>query len=303
MNFNSLKYLFTEGLKNLLNNVFMALASIGVLTACLLIVGASVLFKINLKNIISFMGQQSTVVVYLKDNAKQEQIDEFMNLFKNNENINSVDFTTKEKALENFAKKYNNGVAFKALTTNNVLPPSINIHIKNVEEIEEILKIANDPKYQEMVEETKAPTKYTNAIKEFNKTTNIFGSLLILALVAASLVIISNTIRATIFARRREIAIMKQVGATDSFVRFPFLIEGASIGVISAFFAFCLTAVLYKTTTLMLTRYSSSFLNSMFSTLVPFKDVSILMSISFLFCGVLAGAIGSIICLFRYLKI
>lgn len=303
MKFNSIKYLFFEGLKNLLNNVFMAIASIGVLTACLLIVGFSVLLKINMKNIISFMGQQSTIVIFLKDEAKPELVEELKNVFKNNENVKEVEYVSKEQAIQIFNKKYNNEIMSKTVLENNILPASLNVHIKNVEKSEDIISSAKNEKYLQIIEFIKAPTKYMSAIKEINKTTRIFSTVLIFALIIASLFIISNTIRATVFARRREIAIMKQVGATNSFVRFPFLVEGSAIGLISAIIAFILTAVLYKTINLMITKYSSDFLNSMFSTLVSFKSVSFLMAISFLVCGTLTGAIGSIISLMRYLKI
>ena len=302
MNFSSIKYLVKEGLRNLLNNIFMAIASIGVLTACLLVVGFSVLLKMNIKKIVTFMGQQSTVVIYLKDEAKNDQIEKLSNRLKDHENTNSLEFISKEQALEIFSKKYKNEAAKEALLKNNVLPASINVHIKNVENLEDTLNVANEAEFSEIIEQIKTPTKYADAIKEFNKTTNLFGTTLIIALIAASLLIISNTIRAAIFSRRREIAIMKQVGATNNFVRFPFIIEGFTIGTISAIIAFGLTAILYKIILSLLTKYSSSFLNSMFSTLVTFKNVSILIAVNFLIYGTLTGALASMICLKRYLK-
>ncbi len=303
MNFNSIKYLFIEGIKNLFRNIFMALASIGVLTACLIIVGFSVLLRENLKHIVGFMGQQSAIITYIKDGATIEKITELSNDLKNQNNVKSVKFITKEDALKNFSKKINNEAILKALQNKNVLPASIVTTVKDVEKIEEIMNIQKNAKFNDIIEEIRFPTKYANAIMEFSKTVKFFGTILIISLILASLIIISNTIRASVFSRRREIAIMKQVGATDSFVRFPFLIEGATIGLISATIAFFLTAILYKGINSMVTKYSSDFLNEMFSTLVKFKDVSIMLSVSFLLCGMFAGGIGSLISLRRYLKI
>ena len=302
MNLSTIKYLIKEGFKNLLNNVIMAMASIGVLTACLLIVGFSVLLKMNIKKVVTFMGQQSTIVIYLKDGANNEKIEKLSNSLKEHENTNSLEYISKEQALEIFSKRYGNETAKEALLKNNVLPASINVHIKNVENLEDVLKVAKNEEFSEIVEQIKTPTKYANAIKEFNKTTKLFGTVLIAALIAASLLIISNTIRAAIFSRRREIAIMKQVGATNSFVRFPFIVEGFLIGTVSATIAFGLTAVLYEAVLTLLTKYSSDFLNSMFSTLVTFKEVSVLIAINFLIYGTLTGALASIICLKRHLK-
>lgn len=303
MNFNSIKYLFIEGIKNLFRNIFMALASIGVLTACLIIVGFSVLLRENLKHIVGFMGQQSAIITYIKDGATIEKITELSNDLKNQNNVKSVKFITKEDALKNFSKKINNEAILKALQNKNVLPASIVTTVKDVEKIEDIMNIQKNAKFNDIIEEIRFPTKYANAIMEFSKTVKFFGTILIISLILASLIIISNTIRASVFSRRREIAIMKQVGATDSFVRFPFLIEGATIGLISATIAFFLTAILYKGINSMVTKYSSDFLNEMFSTLVKFKDVSIMLSVSFLLCGMFAGGIGSLISLRRYLKI
>ena len=303
MNFNSIKYLFIEGIKNLFRNIFMALASIGVLTACLIIVGFSVLLRENLKHIVGFMGQQSAIITYIKDGATIEKITELSNDLKNQNNVKTVKFITKEDALKDFSKKINNEAILKALQNKNVLPASIVTTVKDVEKIEEIMNIQKNAKFNDIIEEIRFPTKYANAIMEFSKTVKFFGTILIISLILASLIIISNTIRASVFSRRREIAIMKQVGATDSFVRFPFLIEGATIGLISATIAFFLTAILYKGINSMVTKYSSDFLNEMFSTLVKFKDVSIMLSVSFLLCGMFAGGIGSLISLRRYLKI
>ena len=249
------------------------------------------------------MGQQSAIITYIKDGATIEKITELSNDLKNQNNVKTVKFITKEDALKDFSKKINNEAILKALQNKNVLPASIVTTVKDVEKIEEIMNIQKNAKFNDIIEEIRFPTKYANAIMEFSKTVKFFGTILIISLILASLIIISNTIRASVFSRRREIAIMKQVGATDSFVRFPFLIEGATIGLISATIAFFLTAILYKGINSMVTKYSSDFLNEMFSTLVKFKDVSIMLSVSFLLCGMFAGGIGSLISLRRYLKI
>ena len=303
MNFNSLKYLFKEGVKNLLNNIFMSLASIGVLTACLLLVGFSIILKNNVGNIIKKMGQESVINIYFKNETKPEQIEEMKNTLSTNENIEFVEHITKEKALETFKELYNNEIALEYLTKNNVLPISFNVHMKNIEKMEEILKITEEEKYKNIIDEVKAPTKFTKIIKDIDKTSKITSIILIIAFIIASIVIISNTIRAAVFSRRREIAIMKQVGATDSFVRFPFLIEGACIGAISAVIAFILSTIIYETIYAMLVKSSSEFLRSYFTTMIPFNEIALLLGIGYASFGILSGSIGSIISLRKYLKI
>ena len=303
MNFNSLKYLLKEGLRNLLNNIFMTLASVGVLTACLLLVGFSIVFKNNMENMIKKMGQESVVSIYFKDEAKPEQIEEMKNILNSNENVESVNHITKEAALEIFKKNFNNKSATEILTKENVLPVSLSIHIKNVEKMEEILNIAKEEKYKNIIEEIKAPTKFAEMMQNINKTTKLIGTILIISFIIAALVIISNTIRAAVFARRREIAIMKQVGATDNFVRFPFLIEGAMIGLISATIAFFLMMISYKIIYSTLINIPSEFLKMYFKTMIPFKKISTLLASGYIIFGVFTGSMGSFISLRRHLKI
>ncbi len=303
MNFNSLRYLFTEGLKNLFKNIFMTIASIGVLTACLLVVGFSLILKENLSNIIKYVGEEKTFFIFLTDDAKPEQIDDLKSCINSTNNVKSLKYITKNQALEEFHKTFNNDLAMRALKRTNVLPASIELNMKDISSIDEIYKILEDTRFSNVISSVNAPTKHAKIIKDVDKTSKVIGTAMIIFFVVASLAIISNTIRAAVFARRREIAIMKQVGATDSFVRFPFLIEGAAIGIIASIFAFFLTMLIYETLYTMLTRNQSAFLRSLFITMVPFKRVSFLISFGYLIFGTLAGSIGSLISVRKYLKI
>ena len=300
MNINSLRYLFFEGLKNVVKNKLMALASVGVLTACLIVVGCSVLLTGNMNNMVSYVGEQSTMVVFLKDGVDQADVDDLIASFENDSSVKRVNYVSKEQALVNYSRKINSDSAVKTLSEENILPASVNVHIGDMSNLDNVVDIA---KNCSIVENVVVPTNVTNIIKELGRTIGLFGALIVVALVLVSIVIISNTIRATVFARRREIAIMKQVGATDNFVRFPFLIEGMTIGVVSAIVAFFLICVGYETIVVILTENSSAFLKSMFSSLIKFGNIGWLMALGFLIGGILAGAIGSLISLRKYLSV
>lgn len=300
MNINSLKYLFFEGLKNVIKNKLMALASIGVLTACLIVVGCSALLTGNMNNMVSYIGEQSTMVVFLKDGVDQDDVDSLMESFENDSSIKRVNYVSKEQALINYSKRINSDSAVKTLSEENVLPASINVHIGDMSNLDNVVDIA---KNCSIVENVVVPTNVTNIIKELGKTVGLFGTAIVIALVLVSIVIISNTIRATVFARRREIAIMKQVGATDNFVRFPFLVEGMTIGVVSAIVAFFLVCVGYETIVVILTESSSAFLKSMFSSLIKFSNIGWIMALGFLLGGIFAGIVGSLISLRKYLSV
>lgn len=300
MNINSLKYLFFEGLKNVVKNKLMALASVGVLTACLIVVGCSVLLTGNMNNMVTYIGEQSTMVVFLKDEVDQADVDRLTASLKENNSVKEANYISKEQALLNYSKRMNSDSAIKTLSEENVLPASINVHISDMSDLDNLVEIS---KSSSVVENVVVPTNVTNVIKELGKTVGWFGTAIVLALILVSIVIISNTIRATVFARRREIAIMKQVGATDNFVRFPFLVEGMTIGFISAVIAFILICAGYQTVMVILTESSSAFLKSMFSSLMQFSSIGWIMALGFLVSGILAGVIGSLISLRKYLSV
>ena len=300
MNVNSLKYLFFEGLKNVIKNKLMALASIGVLTACLLAVGCSILITGNMNNMVVYVGEQSTMVAFLKNDAQQEDVDGLISSIESNDSVKDAEYISKEQALVNYSKKINSDSAIKTLAEENILPASVNVHIKDMAKLDDVVQVAQN---SSLVEHVSVPTNVTNMIKELGRTVGWFGTAVVLALIMTSLVIISNTIRATVFARRREIAIMKQVGATDNFVRLPFLVEGTTIGVISAIVAFVMIFVGYEAISVILTQNSSAFLKSMFSSLIKFGNVGFLMILGFLLGGILAGVAGSLISVRKYLSV
>ena len=300
MNINSLKYLFFEGLKNVVKNKLMALASVGVLTACLIVVGCSVLLTGNMNNMVTYIGEQSTMVIFLKDGVDHTDVDSLITSLEENNSVKEAKYISKEQALLSYSKRINSDSAIKTLSEENVLPASINVHISDMSDLDNLVEISND---SSVVENVVVPTNVTNVIKELGKTIGWFGTAIVIALILVSIVIISNTIRATVFARRREIAIMKQVGATDNFVRFPFLVEGMTIGFISAVIAFLLICIGYGTIMVILTENSSAFLKSMFSNLTKLGSISWIMALGFLVSGILAGVIGSLISLRKYLSV
>lgn len=297
---SSIRYLISEGFRNVSNNKLMSLASIGVLTACLLMVGFAVLLTENMNSIVGYVGEQSTVAVFIKDGSSQDDVDNLIELFNSNFSVKNVNYISKEQAYINYASQLGNDAAIKTLEEDNILPASINIYIKDMSRIDDIVSVAND---SSIVESVTAPTNIANTIKDLNNAIGWFGFSIVISLILVSLIIISNTIRATVFSRRREIGIMKQVGATNNFVRLPFLIEGMVIGLISAICAFILTFVGYEAVVKILTGNTSLFLKSMFTSLVPFWNIGWILAVGFLFGGILAGAIGSLISLRKHLSV
>lgn len=303
MNISSFSYLFKEGIKNLIHNKLMSLASIGVLTACLLVVGFSTLISENFNKSIDFIGEQSSITVFLKDGIDENKLNEVRQKFEHDDRVKKIENTSKEMALKDFTEKFNTNESNQLLLENNIMPASMEIFAKNVSFIDEIVnEIKESAKDFDFIDEIKYPSSTANTIKQLEITVSWFEVILILALIIVSLIIISNTIRATVFARRREIAVMKQVGATDNFVRFPFIIEGIAIGTLSACIAFFVVGVVYKAIMIILTNSSSDFLNSMFSNFVSFKKVGWFFAINFFVGGIGAGVISSLFSLKKIFK-
>ena len=135
MNVNSLKYLFFEGLKNVIKNKLMALASIGVLTACLLAVGCSILVTGNINNMVSYIGEQSTMVAFLKNDVEQADVDCLIDSIESNDSVKDAEYISKEQALLNYSKRVNSDSAIKTLSEENILPASVNVHIKDMAKV------------------------------------------------------------------------------------------------------------------------------------------------------------------------
>ena len=148
-----------------------------------------------------------------------------------------------------------------------------------------------------------APTDLSNTLMHMRKMVNTFGGAIILALVIVSLVIITNTIRASVFARRKEINIMKYVGANNAFIRIPFIVEGITLGLIAALAAFGIIWGGYNIFLNAITSESNTWLASISQNLVPFKHISYQILGYFLISGIVVGGFGSAMSMRGHLKV
>lgn len=301
MKLNSLPYLICQGFRNLWINRLMSLASIAVLSACLLLVGFAILFSINVNNVVRFVETQNEAVVFVKDDSTQIQIENLGNMLKNHENISSRDYISKQRALEiEMERLGEDGILLDGLEKDNPLPASFNIKIKDIsilrQTIEEIISF-------DSVEKVNAPTEVTDTIVIIKDLVNSIGGSIVLALVIVSLVIISNTIRASVFFRRKEINIMKYVGATNSFIKFPFIIEGIILGLISSIFALLITWLGYNALFSFSLSETTNWLSSVFSNMVHIDKVIGSITISYCVSGVILGALGSLFSIRNHLKV
>ena len=288
---SSFGYLIKEGFKNLVHNRLMTLASIGVLISCLVLTGSAVMLTINVSNIVDSVGDTNVTKVFLDDSyTKLEAV------YKGKElsqvaNVSQVEFIDKDEAIQAYRDQLGDEVFANMSGDDNPLPYAYSVKMDDlskyddtVARIKEVDGVASVSSHREVAE------KLTN-LSSFITTMSLW---IILALAIISLFIISNTIRMTMFSHRFEISIMKSVGATNAFVRVPFIIEGVVIGLISAIIAIVLLFVL-----------SDAVINSVQKILdfkyTRFTEVMWPIIGSFVGAGVLVGSLGSMVSIRRFL--
>ena len=302
MRSGSFKYLLKEGVRSLWTNRVMAFTSIGVLTTCLLIVGVAYLITANVNSMVKYVESQSEMSVYLLQDADEDTVAAVGETITQNANVAGVEFISKEQGLLNTQSEFGEDKelldSFKG--DRNPLPDTYNVTLKDIsltrQTQSELEQISG-------VETVVASSQVADTFTGVQRIVTALGGAIILALGIISLVIISNTIRATIFARRKEINIMKFVGATNSFIRIPFLVEGFMLGLISALVSFLIIWGGYSYLISALNTNLSAFLESAFSNIIPFEDLAGQLALFFGVTGTVLGTFGSSISIRNHVKV
>lgn len=290
MRFSSVKYLLTEGFRNVWKNWMMSIASIGVLVLCLLLTGAAALFSINITSALNSIESQNSVTIYLKDEIDTEAAMLIGDQLKALENIADCSFYSKEEAVEKYKDEL--GSIFEGIKDKNPFPHAFHVTLSDISRYKETVeKIMQIDGIDSVVNRSELFEKLT----KFDKLVSASGIFIVIVLGLVSLFILSNTIRLTMYSRRFEISIMKSVGATDWFVRIPFIVEGMIIGIISAIISATALKFLYDVII--------NYINKMIPfSHIPFRSVSLSIFLSFVAAGIAFGLIGGLISISKYLK-
>ncbi|MBR5310084.1 MAG: permease-like cell division protein FtsX [Oscillospiraceae bacterium] len=300
---NSFFYLVKQGFKNLWNNHLMSLASIGVLVSCMLLIGAAALLSINVSNIIDELEDQSEAIVYLDDDLSEEWINYVRENIVATGKIATIEFISKEEALYSMMESMgDDGILFEAYSQgdSNNLPDSFRITFDDVSDLEETLaKIET----VDGVYSISALTEVAEVITGVKRMVYIGGIIIIGLLIAVSLMIIGNTIKITVFSRRREVNIMKYVGATNGFIRLPFIVEGISLGVISGGISYGIIYFAYDYLVKWVSSQNATWFSQIITDLVPFSVISDYLLIGFLAGGAFIGLFGCVAFIGKHLKV
>ena len=237
-----LGYLTREGFKNIWVNRFLSVATILVLVACLIIVGTGSLIFLNINSLLDLIEGQNVVMVYVQDEATDYETESLGLQLEGMTNIKKVEFVPREVAFESQKEQFGDKAALLEGLSAEILPDAYKVvvddlsmfdnTVSKIRDLDSVLQVRENSDLAVKVETIRNAVSYIS-----------LGIVAILFLV--SMFIVSNTIRITIYNRRLEISIMKAVGATNSFIRWPFLVEGMLLGVISAVVSFALLYLVY----------------------------------------------------------
>lgn len=305
MSINSLGYTIRQGFKNIFRNGMFSVASIATMVACIFLFGAffSVIFNVN--SLVRNIEEEVGVTVLFDEGISQERIDEIGNEIKTRTDlgVSSVKYTSAEEAWEEFKQEYfaDNPEYAESFADDNPLATSASYTIQT-ERIEDQNALVDYLETIDGVREVNQSADAVQTLTNFNRLFTYVSIGIIAILLIISVFLISNTINVGISVRKEEIGIMKLIGATDSFVRAPFIIEGMLLGIIGAAIPLIILYFSYnKLVELLLSRFG--ILESLSSSLLTVNQVFIYLLPVGIILGIGIGLAGSIITVKRHLKV
>lgn len=295
MKLRTSEYFIQELFSSLKHNIWMTFASIITVLLSLFILGFFSIAVVNLNKLADTLESQVQVSIYLKDDVNQDEIDETKEELIKLPGVENIRFISKEEALSDFKERLGDQqYLLESLEGTNPLPDAFMVSasspsaVKNIAEKAEALEYVDTATFSQDI---------INHLFNLTHLIRIIGVALIILLTGAAIFIISNTIRLTIFARRKEIAIMKYVGATDWFIRWPFLLEGMFLGLMGGGIAAVLLRFVYQRITLEIYDAMAFF------PLIPMYPFINYVTVAIICAGIVIGSIGSVISLKRFLKV
>jgi cell division transport system permease protein len=291
----SIAYLTREGVRNIWVNRLLSLATVVVLVSCLIIVGSGSLIFLNINAVLDLIEGQNVVMVYVNDDADDYMTQTLGVQLEAHTNVLEVEFVPREEAFQRQIEAYGDKADLLEGLSPEILPDAYKVTVKDLE----------------LFDATVAEIKGFDNVLQIRENSDLAGKLasirnavtyisigIVAILFFVSLFIVSNTIRITIYNRRLEISIMKAVGATNAFIRWPFMVEGILLGLFSAILGLGIQYGVYSIASIWL----GNILSMLGGEAVNFLDYVWVIFGIFAFIGIVIGAFGSIISLNKYLK-
>ena len=296
---SSIKYYFKEGFSGLLKNRLMTIASMATVAACILIISFSYCVVSNLQYMLDQLEDSIGIAVFMDDNITSDRIEALKKEIESIDHVEEVKYISPDEALEELKDEWGaDGILDGLEGNNNPLSNSFELALDGIEYQPEVIQKLNS---LEGVRNIRHAQSETQTLIKINHIVQIIGIVTIAILAVISIVIIMNTIKISVYTRRNEINIMKFVGATDWFIRWPFIIEGVLIGFVGAIIPMLIAWPAYGKTITVIYDYFPIIKN-----IASFKYTADIFSILFpvsIFAGILLGTVGSITSIRKYLQV
>ena len=285
MRITNLGYLIKEGLRGIFRHGFMSFAAVCVTVACLLIVGTFSSLVYNLNIMVTDLNKTNEVLAYVDENLSDAEARSVGTLINRVDNVSKSTFVHREQALEDFIADYENPEAFEG-TEADTLEHRFVVILKDNRKLDETVR---DLKNIPGVVDVQAFKELAEGFSTIQDILHLVSIVIISVLLVVSLLIISNTVKLAMYDRREEIAIMKMVGATNGFIRLPFVVEGFCLGMLGAGIAFGLEWLMYDA---LVGKVAAMDTLNLF-TFVSFRELLVPMIATFAAAGFFVGVIGS----------
>lgn len=302
MKISTLNYCAKQGLKNIRNNKMFSLASIGTIVACLFLFGILLSVVLNFQYMMKTAEEQVGITVFFQKGIEQEQIDEIGNLIKARPEVAKITFTSGDEAWQKFSKEVfgDDEEILEGFDKDNPLKDSASyeIHLNDITKQNETVEFVEG---LEGVRQVNSSDSTAAGLTDLNMLASYASVAIIIILLGVAVFLISNTITIGISVRKEEISIMKYIGATDFFVRAPFIIEGLIIGIIGSIIPIGLLYIVYdKVVEYVITKFH------MIANIVKFlppRDIIVIMAPFSLLIGIGIGLVGSIVTIRKHLRV
>ncbi|MDR1692294.1 MAG: permease-like cell division protein FtsX [Oscillospiraceae bacterium] len=292
MNRHTLRYYFTEGFRGIFLHAFSSFAAVGVITACLLIMGSFSLVAVNIQAMVTEMEQSSEIVVEIDESLSDAAARSVGTQINRIENVYEAEWFPREDAFAQYVEKLEDPLLMQSFTPD-IFPHRYKVYLVNVQYAEET---ARDLEALPGVAAVNVERDLLNSLLSIRRVVRVVSVVFILALLVVSLFIMQNTIKLATFERREEIAIMRVVGAAKGFIRWPFVVEGFLLGLMAGLLAYFLQALAYN-------RFADSLLRPITPIqLISFGELWLPVLAVFLLTGFLVGVFGSVLTIRKYLR-
>ena len=305
MRISSFRYLLRQGFRNIWTNRIMSFASFCVLLVSMLLIGFSLLFIANINMFIGSVEDRNEVIIFLNDDVSEERIEEMNNSLVQMDNISKVSFYSKEQAWEDMkADIPNANELFAYIDGEGQESPLIDAFRIRVTDIDKMSATLMQINKMGDIYDIRSPGDFIDILSGLKSMIAIISVIVLLALLVVSLVIIYNTTRASVDFRKKEINIMKYVGATNTFIKIPFFIEGMLMGILAGGVATLLTWLGYRELTELLMKDTTLWSVFNVSSFIPLEGTLLIaMVLCYVASGAVIGAIGTVMSTGKYLKV